>query len=123
MRDHAPEACRALRFRGLCSLDDFLERQQFFALEGGVVLRTLGAVATILRASTGLDTQQRADLHPVGIEVTAVHLLCLEQQVVERFVEQGLDLLDLPVMTDCTHVSLLWMTVSSQVSLLIFIRS
>ena len=121
-RPHA-EASRAFRFRNLCRLDDLLDRQQLFAFQRGIVLRALGAVATILGARARLDTQQGTDLDLVGIEVRAMDLLCFKQQVVERLVEQGFDLPGLPVVADSTHVSLLWMTVSSQVSLLIFMRS
>ena len=56
----------------------------FSRLDAGVVARRLRAVAAVLRAAAGLDRQQRRQLHRVGREVLAVHLLRAEQQVVER---------------------------------------
>ena len=71
--------------------------QQLLFLQLGVVVTGLGAVLAVFRAGAGLDRQQRAHLHRVGIEVLAVHGGGPEQQVVERQGEQGLDLTAVPI--------------------------
>ena len=51
----------------------------------------LRAVLAVLGTGAGLDRQQRRDLYAVRVEVRAMHRLRLEQQVVERLLEQGTD--------------------------------
>ena len=66
----------------------FLDRQQSFAFEPGVVAGALRAIGAIFRAGAGLDTQQGADLNRVRIEIGAVRGLRLEHQVIERQLEK-----------------------------------
>jgi hypothetical protein len=47
------------------------------------MMRGLAAIAAIFRAAAGLDIEQLAELHAVGIEMPAVNGLRLEQQIVE----------------------------------------
>ncbi|MOA22017.1 hypothetical protein D3C78_1425450 [compost metagenome] len=78
-------------------LQDLLHLHQLLFVQAGVVVAGLRAVLAVFRAGAGLDRQQGGDLHAVGIEVLAVHGLCLEQQVVERLLVQGADLGEGPV--------------------------
>jgi hypothetical protein len=56
----------------------------------------LRAIFAIFRAGTGLDRQQRTDLNLARIEVLAVYLLRLEQQLKERFFKQSSNLRHCP---------------------------
>jgi hypothetical protein len=62
------------------------------------VVHALGAVLAVLGAAAGLDAEQGAHLHGIGIEVRAVHRVGAVQQVVEGQREQGQDLVPGPVM-------------------------
>ncbi|MCY1458780.1 hypothetical protein D9M71_761940 [compost metagenome] len=57
----------------------------------------LRAVLAVFRTRASLDRQQGGNLHAVRIEVAAMRHLRLEQQVVERLLEQGADLGESPV--------------------------
>jgi hypothetical protein len=94
-RAHA-EAGRALGPGGLRSLHDLGQRHQLAGLDAGFEMGRLRAVAAILAAAAGLDRQQGGQLHFVRVEVLAVHLLGLVQQVHERQREQRLDVGDAP---------------------------
>jgi hypothetical protein len=48
------------------------------------MMRRLAAIAAIFRAAAGLDIEQLAELHAVGIEMPAMNGLRLEQEIVER---------------------------------------
>jgi len=54
-------------------------------------MAALRAVLAVFGAFAGLDGQQAADLYPVGVEIGAVNLLGLIEQVEEGQGEQGLD--------------------------------
>src|SRR5262249_60114947 len=54
-------------------------------------------IAAVLRTTAGLDAEQPAHLHGVGVESSAVHRLCTEEKVVERSVVDGLRLLARPI--------------------------
>ena len=95
-RAHA-ETGRAIGLGRLRRLDHFFERQQLFALQAGVVFRALRAIGAVFGAGAGLDRQQGADLHLVGVEMRPVHHLRAKQQVVERQREQRPDLVQRPV--------------------------
>ncbi len=92
------ETARPLGPGGLSSLHDLFQGQQLLRLQTGGMAGALGTVAAILRAGAGLDAEQAADLHLVGIEVGAVQALGAEDQVIEGLVQQGLDLFQSPIM-------------------------
>ncbi|MNM42786.1 hypothetical protein D3C81_536320 [compost metagenome] len=99
-RAHA-EAGRAdgLGTSGL--FEDLLHLHQFLFFQAGVVVTGLRTIFAIFRAGAGLDRQQGRNLHAVGVEMRTVHGLRLEQQVIERLLEQCLDLGQGPVVTCC----------------------
>ena len=66
----------------------------------GLVTGALGAVAAILGAAAGLDVQQGAELHLVGVEIAAIKPMGAEQEIVERKLEQRERLGDRPVMAN-----------------------
>ena len=68
-------------------LDHLIDRKQFLFFQIGVVLGALRAVTTILGTGAGFDTQQCADLNPVGIEMLPVDCLSLKQQIIEREIQ------------------------------------
>ena len=76
------EAPSALAARA--AVHHLADLHQLLALEAGVVLRALRAIAAILRAAAGLDRQQRLTCTSFGIEMLAVDALRVEQQVAER---------------------------------------
>ena len=63
------------------------------------MMRRLAAIAAILRAAAGLDAQQPAQLHLVGIEVAAMDGVRGKQQIVERRSVERLRLRPRPVVT------------------------
>ncbi len=86
--------------RGARGGDHGIHVQQRLALQVGLVVRALRAVAAVLRTGAGLDAQQRAHLHGVGVEMGAVRGLRAVQQVAERQLEQGANLGARPVVTN-----------------------
>ena len=80
-------------------LQHLLHLHQLLLVQAGVVVAGLRAVLAVLGAGAGLDRQQGGDLHAVWVEVRAVDGLGLEQQVVERLLEQRLDLGEGPIVT------------------------
>ena len=87
--------------RSFGSLDHFLHFQHLAVLHACVVERGLRTVAAVLGTATGLDRQQGGELHRVRIEMLAVHLLRLEQQVGERQLEQLFDSFNAPALWRC----------------------
>src|SRR3546814_14728651 len=67
-------------------------------LQAGLETHRLRAVRAILGAGTGLDRQQRGQLHRVRLKVLAVDGLRAEQQIIERQIKQRLHLGMRPVM-------------------------
>ena len=57
----------------------------------------LWAVGAVFRAGTGLDAEQGGELHRVGPVKLPVQAVRLEQEIVERQGQQGLDLIKSPV--------------------------
>jgi hypothetical protein len=74
-----------------------LDLHQLFSRKPGVIMRTLRTILAVLRAAAGLDRQQPALLHLVGVEMFAMNLLRLEQEIVEGQREQRDDLALSPV--------------------------
>jgi hypothetical protein len=86
LRDAAP--CRAHAEAGAavgpCALggfEDAVEWKERLLFEAGVVMGALGTVGTILAATAGLDTQERAKLHLMLRPVSAISLAGLLKQV------------------------------------------
>ena len=90
-RAHA-EARRALFARAFGSGRDFVDFQQRFARDTGVVTRALRAVLQSSGAGAGFDGQQGADLDLLRVVVRAVHGLRLIEQFHEGQVVEGLRL-------------------------------
>ena len=87
-RAHA-EAGRALVARAFGGGRDFVDFQQRFAGDAGMVTRALRAVFAVFRAGAGFDGEQGADLDLLRVVVRAVYGLRLVEQfhkgqVVER---------------------------------------
>src|SRR5690606_11536924 len=80
------------------------EFEELFLFEAGVIVAALRAVFAVFGTGTGLDGQQRAQLHFVGVEVLAVHGLGAEQQIIERQGEQRQGLVAGPVVADGSGV-------------------
>ncbi|MNM62420.1 hypothetical protein D3C81_737500 [compost metagenome] len=99
-RAHA-EAGRADGLGPGCLFEDLLHFHQLLFFQPGVVVTGLWTIFAIFRAGAGLDRQQGRNLHAVRVEMRAVHGLRLEQQVIERLLEQRLDLGQGPVVTCC----------------------
>ncbi len=84
---HAETAGSAFLGRpGRCQ--HFIQLQQVLVLDIGVIARRLRAVAAILGAAAGLDREQRADLHRIGVEIFTMHGLRAVDQITERQFEQ-----------------------------------
>ena len=79
-----------------CRRHNGVERKDFLADHVGVIARRLRAVAAILRATAGLDRQQRRQLHRVRIVMRSMRLVRHAQQVVHRQAEERLDRVDAP---------------------------
>ena len=77
-REAPPSLARSRRGEHL------LDRHQRLGLGAGLVMRALRAIAAVFRAAAGLDRQQRAQLHRVGLVVLAVHLLRALDQIGQR---------------------------------------
>ena len=86
-------------------LEHLLDLHELFLVQTGVVMTGLRTVLAVFRARTGLDRQQRGDLHPVRVEVHAMHRLCLKQQIIERLIEQLQHFCQSPVVAGhgCSH--------------------
>mmetsp|Transcript_21414 Transcript_21414/g.41994 ORF Transcript_21414/g.41994 Transcript_21414/m.41994 type:complete len:466 (-) Transcript_21414:148-1545(-) len=95
-RAHA-EAGAASGLGAASSVEHIVELHGRRGLDKSLVVLRLGAVTTVLGASTGLDGKQSALLHLAGVEVHAVDGGGLEHQVDEGLVVDGLDLLAGPV--------------------------
>ena len=95
-RTHA-EARGTTVFRTACFAEHLLHFQQLFLFQFSVVVAALRAVLAVFGTRTGLDRQQGADLHRIWIEMLAMGALRVEQEVVERQLEQGFDFVVLPV--------------------------
>ena len=78
---------------------DVLGLHQLLGLEAGLEAGRLRAVAAVLGAAAGLDRQKLRLLHLIRVEGAPVHRRRLEHQLHEGAGEQGLDLLQGPVMT------------------------
>jgi hypothetical protein len=78
-----------------------VERQDALGFDGGRMARALAAIAAILGTGAGLDAQQRADLDGIGIEVGAMEALGVEQQIVERLIEDSSDFVERPIVAEC----------------------
>ena len=61
------------------------------------MMNALWTVLTVFRTATGLDTQECADLYLIAGVISPVYRLCLEQQIVERQIEQGFDFFFAPI--------------------------
>ncbi|MNZ98579.1 hypothetical protein D3C78_1178680 [compost metagenome] len=99
-RAHA-EAGRTDGFGAGGFFQHLLHFHQLLFFQPGVVVAGLWTIFAIFRAGAGLDRQQGRNLHAVRVEMRAVHSLRLEQQVIERLLEQRLDLGQGPVVTCC----------------------
>ena len=82
-RAHAVARCAAVS-RFPCFGDDLFDVHQLRGGKPRRMMRGLAAIAAIFRAAAGLDIEQLAELHAVGIEMPAVNGLRLEQEIVER---------------------------------------
>ena len=96
----------------LCRLSlghHLLDFQQLLFLEASVVMTALRAIFAVFRAGTGLDRQQRAHLHLVGIKVLPVRTLGTKQKIVKGKLKQLAGFLQCPVVTElCSgHVKVL----------------
>ena len=60
-------------------------------------MTALGTVFTVLRAGTGLDGQERADLHFIRVEMLTMDALSPEHQVIEWQFEQRTGFLHGPI--------------------------
>ena len=76
------------------------DRQQAVGLDPRLVMDALRAVPAVLRTTAGLDAEQGAHLHLVGRMEAPVNRLRLEQEVVQRPVEERQDLVQAPVVPD-----------------------
>ena len=85
------EAVGALCACCLRCLHDFVDVGQRAALHCFVV-HALRAVSAVFRATTGLDAEQLGALDCTGGVVLPVNLSCLEDQIEQRALEQGEDL-------------------------------
>ena len=83
--------------RCTCPVQDRLHLQIGLTTHITAVVHRLGAVGTVLLAATGLDAQQRSQLNPVPRIGGPVHALGAPEQIHQRQVKQGLDLLKRPV--------------------------
>ena len=66
------------------------------------MMNGLAAIAAILRASAGLDTEQTAQLNTVWIEILAMDRLCPEQKIVEGRIVKLSGFVDGPAVADRT---------------------
>ena len=78
----------------------------FSGFDAGIVMRALRTIAAVLRATAGLDRQQRGHLHLGRVEVHAMDALRAEHQLRERQREQRAQLLARPVVTDGAEILL-----------------
>ena len=70
----------ALRAGAFGGGEDFVDFQQCFAVDAGVVTRALRAVFAVFRAGAGFDGEQGADLDLARVVVRAVYGLRLVEQ-------------------------------------------
>ena len=86
-RPHA-EPRRARRPGRAGGVENVLQPHQALIGDAGVEMGALRAIGAVLGTAAGLDAEQGGDLHPVGVEMTAMDRLRLEDQVVEGAREQ-----------------------------------
>jgi hypothetical protein len=91
------EALGALGLGRAGGLQDLFQAHEGFHRQGGMMVYALGAVAAVFGAAAGLDGKQGGALHGIGVEVGAVDLLGLKEQVIEGQVIEGEDLFQGPV--------------------------
>ena len=80
---------------------DLSDGKHRFVRDAGVITRRLRAVRAILGTASGLDREQRRQLHGVALMVRAVHVVGAREQIVERQREQPLDRRESPAREPC----------------------
>ncbi len=91
-RAHA-KACRARLFGRAGVGQHEVKVHQLARLQPDIMMGRLRAVTAVFGAAAGLDRQQRRELNIGGVEVRAVDLLGLPEQIGQGLIEQGFDAL------------------------------